>query len=46
MPRLYDHKEWYNEKNIIHLSDEAQRKQKKTVRTNYLPSTFNVQLHA
>ncbi|GEM_PF-2896969 len=47
MLRLYDHKEWYNEKrNIIHLS-EVQRKHKRRQleRTIHpLPSMFNYTL--
>ncbi|MDQ1252554.1 MAG: hypothetical protein QG646_1675 [Euryarchaeota archaeon] len=46
--RLYDHKEWYNEKrNIIHLPEEAQRKHKRRQleRTIHpLPSMFNYML--
>lgn len=45
MLRLYDHKEWYNEKrNIIHLSEEAQKKHKRKQleRTIHpLPAMFN-----
>jgi integrase len=43
--RLYDHKEWYNEKrNLIHLPESAQKKQKRrqlerTIRP--LPSMFS-----
>ena len=43
--RLYDHKEWYNEKrNLIHLPESAQKKQKRRQleRTIYpLPSMFS-----
>ena len=43
--RLYDHKEWYNEKrNLIHLTEEAQLKHKRRQleRTIHpLPSMFN-----
>lgn len=46
--RLYDHKEWYNEKrNIIHLPEEAQRKHKRRQleRTIHpLPTMFNYML--
>ena len=45
MLRLYDHKEWYNEKrNIIHLPEEAQKKVKRRQleRTIHpLPSMFS-----
>jgi integrase len=45
MLRLYEHREWYNERrNIIHLSEEAQRKHKRRQleRTIHpLPSMFN-----
>lgn len=48
--RLYDHKEWYNEKrNIIHLPEEAQRKHKRKQleRTIHpLPYGFNYVLNA
>jgi hypothetical protein len=43
--RLYDHKEWYNEKrNLIHLPESAQKKQKRRQleRTIHpLPSMFS-----
>jgi integrase len=43
--RLYDHKEWYNEKgNLIHLPESVQKKQKRrqVERTIYpLPSMFS-----
>ncbi|MDD3416587.1 MAG: site-specific integrase [Lachnospiraceae bacterium] len=48
MLRLYDHREWYNEKrNIIHLPEEAQKKHKRRQleRTIHpLPSMFNYML--
>lgn len=50
MLRLYDHKEWYNEKrNIIHLPEEAQKKHKRRQleRTIYpLPYGFDYILKA
>lgn len=50
MLRLYEHKEWYNEKkNLIHLPEEAQRKakRKQVERTIHpLPSMFGEVLNA
>lgn len=48
--RLYEHKEWYNEKrNLIHLPEEAQKKAKRRQleRTIHpLPSMFNYTIKA
>lgn len=50
MLRLYENKEWYNEKkNFVHLPEEAQRKAKRTQKERTihpLPSMFEVVLNA